>query len=78
MKSVLSEKCCKKSTKYPCLLVGTGTGMVYLMKSDDEGTIVHVPDEARGAYEIGHKFDSLNARSGMYEAYEGDVCLTND
>lgn len=73
MKSVLSKQCCKKEEKpYPKLVLGAQTGNVYLMKSMDSATVVHVGDHT--ALHLG---DVQNLNGSRFVAYEGDVCLTN-
>jgi hypothetical protein len=75
MKSVLSDKCCKKEEKpFPKLMQTDSLGSVYLMSSSETGTVVYVATGSGlllGRYRDGMTPDGL-------KDYEGDVCLTND
>lgn len=78
MKSVLSDKCCKKEEKpFPKLMIAFDhnprKGLVVLFSEEGAGVVVHTEDNI---YEIGDH--STCWPPSYYKDYEGDVCLTND
>lgn len=75
MKSVLSDKCCKKEEKpFPKLMKHCEYGSIYLMSRSNEGTVVY--SGIGSMNKIGKHFS--NTLSKNLTDYEGDVCLTND
>ena len=73
MKSVLSDKCCKKEEKpFPKLMISTNDRkLIVLFTSESEGTVVH---KGNSVWLLG----SHNNNWCHFKDYEGDVCLTND
>ena len=71
MKSVASDKCCKKEIPFPKLMV-SDMGAVVLFNCSRIGVCVH---KGNGYTEVGGYSSTWN--NLVFKDYHGDVCLTN-
>ena len=73
MKSILSDKCCKKEEKpFPKLMVST-TGAIVAFSEEGDGTVVNIGTSSEVLL-----YHSTGWLMRSFKDYEGDVCLTND
>lgn len=74
MKSTTSNRPCQaQALPFPKLMKSKSDGLIVFFNSRDHGIVVGNP---RGRWGVGSYSSSWN--TGVFEDYEGSVCLEND